>query len=278
MKKHTLNAKLGFSLIMIATAMAMSGCGHLVGEVSDSRPTSVYGVTNVAATADQCPYGGTVILTYIDLNANGRLDDLEPILAHIPVCNGASGISMGIDVRPATALACPNGGDKITVFKDLNNSGLLNSADPVTSITSICNGTNGSNGTNGTSASISVASASASQCRYGGYVFNSTGNSPTVVCNGATGQAGATGSQGIQGPAGQPGSSVTPVKFCNSDHSAFPEYGLLVGHDLFAVYWGTTPSSPSQSTAFLALITPGSYQSTGGNGCNFTINNSGQVR
>lgn len=103
---------------------------------------------------------------------------------------------------------------------------------------------------------------------------------------GPTGAVGATGSAGLQGVSGldgtngtngQDGASVTTVKFCNDDTSAFPEYGIVIGSNIYAVYWGTAPYSPNTSEAFLALIKPGSYVSTGGNGCHFTVNANGTV-
>jgi hypothetical protein len=80
------------------------------------------------------------------------------------------------------------------------------------------------------------------------------------------------GANGQNGQNGAPGTIVTPVKFCANDNSTFPEYGLMIGNDLFAVYWGTTPASPTKPQAFLTKLVPGNYRSTGGNNCLFSIN------
>lgn len=183
---------------------------------------------------------------------------------------GAQGYGAGILSRPATTCAADaNGGTQFTTFVDKNNNAELDTDETVTSISVVCGGLAGHDGRAGESSRITVNLATASQCPAGGYVYTSqNGNDvPTTipVCNGTQGL------QGLQGVAGAPGSSVTPVKFCASDNSAFPEYGLLIGNDLFAVYWGTAPYSPHASTAFLAKVIPGSYRSTGGNGCYFQV-------
>jgi hypothetical protein len=172
--------------------------------------------------------------------------------------------SVGLLSEQASLLACPTGGWTNTFYKDLNNNGQMDLGEGVLAVESLCNGLNG------TSASIGMSTASAAACPTGGYVITSS-TSPTTatICNGANGL---NGSNGLNGLNGTDGTVVTPVKFCNGDNSAFPEYGLMVGSQLFGVYWGATPASNGVSQAFLALLTPGSYVSTGGNGCSFTLN------
>jgi hypothetical protein len=268
--------KAAFIYGLVLLAFLMSGCAEYhFQHLPDTLKVPAQAIKVSAASLDHCPTGGFVYTTFTDVIPNGVWDATEPILSSQTVCNGINGqngnngVSMGIDVSTATTLVCPFGGSKIVVFKDLNSDGLLDNSDSITAITSVCNGANGMNGTNGingTSASISVQSATAMQCSTGGYVFTSTGNPSVVVCNGNQ------GTQGIQGPSGQAGTQVIPIKFCSNDSSAFPEYGLMVGDQVFAVYWGVTPSSPNKEQSFLALLTPGSYKSTGGNNCNFTVN------
>ena len=106
------------------------------------------------------------------------------------------------------------------------------------------------------------------------------GISGAVGPQGPVGAQGSQGPQGLVGPQGQPGpagAGVSTVKFCADDTSAYPEYGVKIGSSIFAVYWGTTPASPGAAQAFLALIVPGSYRSTGGNGCAFTVDANGNV-
>lgn len=193
-----------------------------------------------------------------------------------PVKNGNDGTSAGIDMQDAPV--CFNGGVVLSSFKDLNNDGILDIKEPVTAVKTICNGVNGQ------SATVNLESINAgTTCPAGGILISSSVSGSVPVCNGVNGLNGANGLQGVQGvpgiqgpagpqgPAGVNGTIVVPVKFCTNDNTAFPEYGLMIGHDLFAVYWGKTPGSPNKEQAFLAKLTPGSYMSTGGNNCQFTI-------
>lgn len=89
--------------------------------------------------------------------------------------------------------------------------------------------------------------------------------------SGDKGDKGDQGNQGVQGPVG-PGATPLPpapeqttlVKLCADDSSTFPEYGLCIDEELYAVYW-------SGSYAFLAKIIVGNYMSTNGTGCHFTV-------
>lgn len=204
-----------------------------------------------------------------------------------PGAQGSQGYGAGIFASIAPAASCPagsNGGTQFTTFIDRNNDGLLSSGETVTSISVVCGGLTGEDGrdgVDGVSSSISVSLADLTTCPEGGYVFKTQTGSDlpvyTPVCNGDRGTQGIQGLQGPQGEVGIPGTQVTPVKFCKTDHSDFPEYGLLIGHQLFGVYWGTAPFSNGANEAFLALLTPGSYRSTGGNGCSFVINSNNTV-
>lgn len=97
-----------------------------------------------------------------------------------------------------------------------------------------------------------------------------------VGATGVAGPQGPAGPVGSTGPSGAPGSTITTIKFCEDDTSAFPEYGIIIGGSVYAVYWGSTPHSV-QPSAFLAWIKPGRYRSTGGNGCAFTLTNDGTI-
>ena len=85
---------------------------------------------------------------------------------------------------------------------------------------------------------------------------------------GPQGVQGVIGPQGIAGVDGAPGTVVTFVKFCNevtNYPSTFPEYGLCVNNQIFAVY--------SANGGFGVVIPPGTYYSNGINSsCNFTVN------
>lgn len=196
---------------------------------------------------------------------------------------GGQGYGAGILAESIPGLCGILDGVRLTTFQDKNNNGLREVDEAVNAVTTVCNGATGHtgiNGTNGINSTISVSTISASCGSVGGYTLTTTSGAVTSsypICNGVQGSQGLQGVRGLAGLDGAAGSIVTPVKFCNSDHSAYPEYGLYVGGRLFAVYWGSTPSS-SASQAFLAEILPGNYQSTGGNNCAFTVTSIGTVQ
>jgi hypothetical protein len=190
--------------------------------------------------------------------------------------NGSDAVSTGVDFSDiGPGLACANGGISIFTFRDHNSDGSLQEDEEVIKVKSICHGTNG------TSPSLTLESvASSTACLNGGVKISSSLGQSQEICNGANGLNGEQGIQGVQGVPGiagvngadgAPGTSVMPVKFCPSDNSRFPEYGLIVGNELFAVYWGPTPGSPNKAQAFLTKLIAGNYQSTGGNNCLFSI-------
>ncbi|HXH74554.1 MAG TPA: hypothetical protein VNJ08_06290 [Bacteriovoracaceae bacterium] len=183
-------------------------------------------------------------------------------------------ISTGVDFEDILpGLACLNGDTSIFTFQDTNSNGHLDSDESVLKIKALCNGINGTNGVNGVdgiNTSVALKSiASSITCPYGGVKFTSGNLTPVEVCNGSNGINGVNGLPGIQGIPGLAGSdgingvdgddgidgingvdgeesingtnaNITPVKFCPTDDSTFPEYGLLIGDDLFAVHWEKT--------------------------------------
>ncbi len=84
---------------------------------------------------------------------------------------------------------------------------------------------------------------------------------------GPIGATGATGDTGAQGPAGADGTVIIPVQFCPgtpSYPSTFPEYGLCINNQLYAVY--------STHGGFLTVTPPGVYTSNAvGSKCDFKI-------
>ncbi len=197
---------------------------------------------------------------------------------------GIEGISTGIDfVDIEPGLACTSGGISVFTFIDSNLDGLYqSSSESILKVKALCNGVDGAAGQDGASGtSITLESISSSgTCPNGGVKLLSGSGNPVEVCNGINGLNGENGLPGVQGIPGINGSNgtngtngtvVTPVKFCPSDNSSFPEYGLLVGDELFAVFWGTTPASPSVKQAFLTKLVAGNYMSTGGNNCLFSV-------
>ena len=207
---------------------------------------------------------------------------------------GVNAISTGIDFEDIhQGLICPNGGISVYNFRDINSDGYYQVEEQILKVKAICHGLNGQNGTNGingqdgedgedglngTNATVTLETiVSSPRCPAGGIKIYASGSAPAEVCDGVNGLNGEQGLPGVQGipglngTNGSDGTKVLPVKFCVDDLSKFPEYGLMIGDELFAVYWGTTPASPKTPQAFLTKLVPGQYRSTGGNNCLFKI-------
>lgn len=143
----------------------------------------------------------------------------------------------------------------------------------------------GANGKDGSPIVAKVVLADVSVCANGGSVINMgidlngdnklQDNEITTsvkTCNGLDGAPGSTGANGLNGTNS---SLVEPIKFCKNYNtsypSTFPEYGLQIGTDLFAVYW-------DGHNSWMALIPPGYYRSTSTSApCNFTVNSDGTI-
>lgn len=168
------------------------------------------------------------------------------------------------DIEPG--LACADGGVSIVIFQDSNMDGIHQDDELITKTKSLCHGS---------SASISLESiAVSSTCPNGGVVISSSSTQGIEVCNGINGLNGLNGTNGTDGKDGVDGTngaSVIPVKFCLTDNSTFSEYGLLIGGELFAVYWDPKTGSAKKEQAFLTKLEKGKYQSTGGNNCLFEV-------
>lgn len=96
------------------------------------------------------------------------------------------------------------------------------------------------------------------------------GDNGAVGAKGSTGAVGATGPQGLPGANGingVNGTEVVAIKFCPGSavySSTFPEYGLCIGGNLYAVY--------STNGGFLALLPPGEYRSNAvSSRCDFVV-------
>lgn len=117
---------------------------------------------------------------------------------------------------------------------------------------------------------VEIGSATAEQCAFGGITLDSI-----PVCNGANGLTGAqgpqgeTGAQGPQGPAGTPAQSIRAIGLCPGNIAQFPEFGLVIGQQLFAVYFAKIGG---KDQAFLALLNSGNYNTTDSGNCTFNYN------
>lgn len=212
--------------------------------------------------------------------------------------DGQNGISMGIDIQ-YTAPSCLAGGITVKTFVDSNSNAELDNGELVKKSATVCNGINGQDGD-----SVTVRTASNTECQDGGVVLNDTYS----ICNGAEGdmgpqgpvgpqgpqgpqgaqgpqgiagqdgndgadgqqgEVGPVGPQGPQGPSGSVG-NITPIQLCPGDNASFKEYGLVVGTEVFAVYHNN-----NAGYTFLAKLHPGNYITTNGSNCTFTYSNNG---
>lgn len=134
-----------------------------------------------------------------------------------------------------------------------------------------CQGPPGNPGKTGLTGGVGPTGPSATPCTAAsvtnGVEISCPDSPPLIVTNGLTGPIGLTG------PAGSPGTVVTPIQFCPgtpSYPSTFPEYGLVIGSNIYAVY--------STNGGFLALLPPGEYVSNAvGSSCDFIVNYNGTI-
>lgn len=149
----------------------------------------------VPAPASACPTGGYLI-------------------NNSPICNGADGISIGVNTFPS--VTCASGGTLIEFFKDSNNNGTKESTEPLVSVTNVCNGND---------AVLNLGVATTSQCLNGGITVNGV-----PVCN------------GLNGLNGQDGQDATLV-FGTPTVAQCPNGGVTVnGHPICNGLNGVSPT------------------------------------
>jgi len=169
--------------------------------------------TSAVASGATCEAGGTLVETGLDADRSGVLDDVE-VTDGETICDGASALQALVVVTPEAAGAtCPNGGDKIEVGLDLDDSGILE-VNEVTDTSYVCDGTRGFD-------SLLVQTAilvGDALCANGGIRIDSgldDGGTSDVASDGALGStevdmtsslcAGLDGSNGAAGAAGTDG-------------------------------------------------------------------------
>lgn len=238
----------------------------------DGRDGASIGMTSSSASSSQCPTGGSVLSFYKDNNNNGSKQSSEPIVNTTVICNGAKGAtgsngsngSNGTSSSVATQTLssgnanCPAGGLAITITNGSSSSTKY-----------VCNGAQGAtgqNGSNGTDGEDGEDGLSAYEIAVeNGYTGSEAQWLATLV--------GPQGDVGAQGPAGPmanvtTANGFTPYKLCPADNSAFPEYGFIVGNQIYAVYYGVIGGSQQ---AFLAKLNDGNYVTTNGASCSFSV-------
>lgn len=182
------------------------------------------------------------------------------VVALLMACTGPAG-GKGKDGLPGEAGA-PGAVYRCSVYQDVASVGIVCSDG---SNATVYNGKDGLQGPNGDNALPCTTAATNT-----GALISCPDGSITEVKNGQTGSQGGIGLTGPIGPQGEAGTGVSVVQFCPtftaSYPSTFPEYGLCIGGNLYAVY-----ASATQGT-FLAFLPPGAYSSTSNSAlCSFNV-------
>lgn len=249
-------------LSMLLVALFLVGCAAEKQEVAVAGKDGKDGYTTFITTQVVPPMselcglaGGLKIVPYTDFNRNSAYDlGEETVLASNVICNGAKGDT------GAVGATGPQGLQGI--------QGLTGQMGPI--------GPQGVQGIQGIQGAQGVAGPQGAQGLQG--IQGVAGTNGTNGTNGAAGAVGAQGPKGEPGIQGIPGASgqggITPVKLCQGDNSAFPEYGFAIGNNLYAVYYGVINGTLN---AFMARLNPGNYMSTNSTNCTFTysVDNSG---
>jgi hypothetical protein len=236
-------------LSMLLVALLLVGCAAEKQEVAVNGKDGKDGYTTFITTEVVPPMsalcgmaGGLKIVPYTDFNRNSQYDaGEETILAANVICNGAKGDVGAVGATGAQGLQ--------------GIQGATGAMGPI--------GPQGVQGIQGIQGAQGVAGPKGDQGLQG--------------IQGIQGATGATGAIGAQGPKGEPGiqgmpglssqGGMTPVQLCANDTSAFPEYGFVIGNNLYAVYYGVISGTLN---SFMARLNPGTYISTNSTNCTFT--------
>jgi hypothetical protein len=207
---------LGLMGVLLAAALALSGCGGGGSSVAAGTPSPFLSAASVIPPGDICEFGGIQVDTGVDVNLNGIIDP-EEVKDSQYVCNGADGLASLIDVTAEPGGAnCADGGYKVESGPDMNANGVLDPGE-VLSTSYLCNGASGSDGADGLATLLTVTPEEAgAQCSEGGYKIvsgydaNANGvldpeeiSSTSYVCNGSTGSAGADGATALVSVSGE---------------------------------------------------------------------------
>ncbi len=287
---------IGFSYFLAALVPVLASCG-----TSNSNSNNDSGNTTQAvlaaqaisvdnATSAQCPVGGRVYHVYTDKNANGALDQGEPVLSSQTVCNGQNG-SNGTNGRTTLASmtrvstqssACSSlKGIQINTGLDVNSNGTLENSE-ISQSQILCDGRDGAPGAagpagaNGKGVAFKMVPASYNQCPTGGTlvmmstdvdnsgVWRSTNpnQQSAAICNGSSSIT-----------------AYTPVDVIIPCGETIPNKEvlfLLANGDLL----GTVSANASGDLTGLSLLANGSYRTTDGTNCSFDLfsNGSGDTR
>lgn len=158
----------------------------------------------------------------------------------IPGTPGSNGYNSVAAILP-TASGCAAGGTTLLVALDTNNSSFLDEFDSNIQSSEICNGVAGIDGSNGQ--------------------------------DGSNGNNGTNGSDGINAPP-TPFTPVGIIDPCGDAPGIYDEVFLQLANGTILASFSSNASG--LNTRFSVLV-PGSYVTTDGSNCYFTVNSSNQV-
>lgn len=157
--------------------------------------------------------------------------------------NGANGHSLVSQYVGASAMECPNGGSRLDIYLDADDSLGVSADDTFMSSIIACNGANGLDGLNGADGAMGPQGAPGPQGIAGAVGPQGTPGAQGLI--GPSGPAGSQGPQGIQGPAGNSGATITAyTSSACTQISSTGVYTKQTGNQNVAVY--STPSCDSQ--------------------------------
>ena len=205
--------------VFSSTLILLGGAGCQIDTSSDGSggKDSLMNIV-VEPAGDNCPVGGQKILSGLDTDKNGELEETE-VLQTSYVCSGKSVIANMSDELAGDN--CAEGGKRIDSGVDDNSDGVLD-AEEIDVTSFVCNGPTGSAGPAGSNSLVGVtAEVAGINCAAGGFKIDSgvddnansvlevgeIDSSPVYLCNGEQGVAGAAGLDGAAGATGAQGDS-----------------------------------------------------------------------
>lgn len=145
MKRQSRNWTVLFALVMMCTACGGGDGGGSTGSNTTAGEHSIVTAVRNSAPLSACATGGIQVDAGIDANGNGVLDPAE-VTSSQYVCNGAAGndglTTLASVTNEPVGANCTSGGKKVSVGKDANKSGVLDSNE-ILSADYICNGSAG---------------------------------------------------------------------------------------------------------------------------------------
>jgi len=193
---------------------------------ADGADGATLHVMSEPASAADCPHGGVSLTIGYDRNGDDDIDDVIVTRAICDGADGAAGASVLVDVGPADASECPDGGSRVTLGYDQSGDGQI---DDITASYITCNG---ADGVDGDALLAETSAASVVECPHGGVAlrlgYDRSGDgaidetvSTSVVCNGEDGEDGEDGA----------GLLVEWTRESTSDHCAAHEIFVVFGYD-----------------------------------------------